>query len=315
MRPKDARTRRGRPVPWLCALVFLWACDCKGGGGPDVTLDMRADDSREESEGENGDEEETEGIDGEEGDLEDPSDEDLDAQDVEAIEVEDNAGTDFCERLAEAFCDYVTACCDEGEREILAPLVDCDSPLAGSFFLDCYAGLGPHVSDGTAEIYEEAISGCLALFWDMEMRCPDFNAAPSQKPWYKASGCSEVARGTLSPSEACAASVQCDGPYYCDESSDEGACTPQSGDGAPCVGDEACLPGLACVFETCGEPSAESGNCDGDGDCRIGLYCDEEGGSRCLPMLQEDESCVTDDDVCAGRCAGTSCVGFCDGLL
>ena len=57
MRPQEARSRWKRLVPCLCIMVFAWACDCKNDGGSDVTLDIHADDSRQDdSEGENGEE-------------------------------------------------------------------------------------------------------------------------------------------------------------------------------------------------------------------------------------------------------------------
>lgn len=308
-------------VPAVLGLVLIVtaACDGDDNGGPDVTIDMIGDDVRQDDTGEDRVEEE-EGMDAVEVEEDMPSDgaEDvLDAADIIEIEVEENEASEMCEGMADAFCDYIKACCTMDERDDIASLIVCDDLRGSAFFLDCYARIGPYVSDGTAEINVAAVPGCLAIFWDMSLTCPDFNSAPMHWPWYMETGCSRVVRGFLSPSEECDATPQCTGDYYCDVSLSPSVCRAKVERGGACSANEACMPGDVCIFEVCLQPSEPGGNCDDGGDCGVGLYCDEEGGSVCRELLSEGEECDGADDLCEGRCLdgdAPGCSHFCDGM-
>jgi hypothetical protein len=261
-----------------------------------------------------------------EGDQEIPedvqADEGQDIADVPAEEIEENAASVFCLQMTDAFCDYVTACCNADEQSALAALVvDCAAPEGSAFFHACYDGIGPYVVDGTAEIYDAAVPGCLAIFSDMASSCPDFNAAPMNRTWYMDAGCSEVVRGLLSPSEDCYDSEQCPGSgtssYYCDLGSSPSTCQPRKTQGTACTVNDECMAGDVCVSDACSAHSSADGPCDEDDDCDLGTYCDVDGGAVCREMLDAGTECDTTDDLCAGRCMEgdpPTCAAFCDGI-
>jgi hypothetical protein len=247
--------------------------------------------------------------------LDVPVDEIEDTADIEDIpeeEIVENDATALCDDLTTALCTYISGCCTADEQTQVASFVSCSAIRAGTFWNDCYAGYGPYIVDGTATIYDAAVPGCLAVFYDLASSCPSFNAAPFHKPWYMNLGCSEIVRGTYSPSQECESSEQCAGQYYCDFSASPAVCTARGAIGGACGLNDACRRGYVCVGGLCAEPSNDGGDCDEHGDCNLGLYCDS--GGACRIMLASGQSCSESDDFCEGDCVTSSCQDTCNGL-
>jgi hypothetical protein len=313
-------------------VVFAAACDGDGNGDEDTDAapDMPGDtDAEVEDDGELPPDVpvEEDGVDGEDGAdvqeddaapdtpedvIEDEVEDAADAEDVPEDEIVENEATALCDDLEAALCTYISGCCTADEQTQVASYVSCSHMRAGTFWSDCYGGYGPYILDGSAVIYDAAVPGCLAVFYDLAVSCPAFNTAPFNKPWYMNLGCSEIVRGTYSPSQECDSSEQCAGQYFCDFSASPAACTPRAAIGGSCGLNDACRRGYVCVSGLCAEPSNDGGGCDEHGDCNLGLYCDS--GGACRAMLAAGQSCTESSDYCEGDCVSGSCEATCDGL-
>ena len=313
-------------------MVFMAACDKDGKNGHDAdvlddhveTADPDADaDGEPPADGEADDG--AEGVDegGEDVPVDPPAD-DADApEDAPGDDAADgtdetglNAAGPLCEAMAEAYCDYLTSCCTDDELLGLPDPIDCDDPASSAYFDACYASYAPYVDNATVQIYDAALPGCLAIFSDMASSCPAFNAAPSGKPWYMDSGCSEIVRGQVDPGGHCESSEQCAGSYYCDASVSPSVCAARVALSGACTANAQCTPGNVCAGGTCRAPVAEVAACDEDDDCNLGLYCDASAGNRCAEMLDAGSPCDETADACEGLCiAGTpsTCASYCDG--
>jgi hypothetical protein len=322
-------------LPLALVAVLTAACDKDGKNGHDADVQddhVETADPDAEADGEPPvDEEVEDGVEGIDEGVEDvpvdPPADDAEADaaedppDIDALdgtdEVELNAAGPLCEALAEAYCDYLTACCTAEELLGLPEPVDCSDPASSAYFDACYASYAPYVDNATVQIYDAALPGCLAIFSDMASSCPAFNAAPSGKPWYMDSGCSEIVRGLIDPGGHCESSEQCSGSYYCDTSVSPSVCAARVALSGACTANAQCTAGNVCAGGTCRAAVASGGACDEDADCNLGLYCDASAGNRCAAMLGAGSPCDETADACEGLCiAGTpsTCASFCDGL-
>ncbi|MFH1438671.1 MAG: dickkopf-related protein [Pseudomonadota bacterium] len=309
----------------LAVLLIAPACDGDGNGNGDAdATDVPADDAAlDDAAGDaDGDADvEDEEI---EDDMQDvvgdvpAEDADEDVPDVQEEEIPAATLLDeFCTDVAEAVCDYITGCCTRTEEEALISFIDCSDPGDSSFFHACYDDLASFVVDGSVQVYEGAIPGCVGMFTGLATDCPNFNASFLHREWYIQAGCSEVLRGALSPSEDCYDSEQCQGSYYCDKSEEPYTCAPKPGAGGACEDNAMCMTNNVCVNGECASPSARGGLCDEDGDCTLGLYCDADAGGLCRSMLPAETECDTESDYCEGMCEDGdpgSCVDYCNGV-
>jgi len=329
------------PLVLMLAGFATMAAACDGDGNGDEDTDAAPDQIEEDTDGEVEEDGELppdvpvdeDGTDAEDGDGQDVQEDDAapdapdsdapadtpedeiedttDITDVPTDEIVENDATALCDDMAEALCAYIADCCTADDQTRVASFVNCDNARAGTFWNDCYSGYGPYVVDGSATIYDAAVPGCLAVFYDLATSCPAFNAAPFHKPWYMNLGCSEIVRGTYSPSQECDSSEQCAGQYYCDHSASPAVCTARSAIGGSCGLNDACRSGYVCVGGLCAQPSNDGESCDEHGDCNLGLYCDS--GGACRPMLAAGQSCSESNDFCEGFCQSGSCVATCNG--
>ena len=304
----------------LAALMLcVPACDGDGNGGDDAdAVDMPAEDLAQD-EAANEDAEDILETEDEGEVVGDVPVEDAggDASDVQEEEPGDSLFRDFCVDIAEAVCDYITGCCTRIEEEALIGFIDCSDPGDSSYFHECYDDLVSFVVDGSVQVYEGAIPGCVGMFSGLATDCPNFNASFLHKAWYIEAGCSEVLRGALSPSEDCYDSEQCQGSYYCDTSEEPYTCAPKPGTGEACEDNAMCMTNNVCINGECANPSARGGLCDEDGDCHTGLYCDADAGGLCRAMLVADTECDIEDDICEGMCEDgdpSQCADYCNGV-
>ena len=306
----------------LAALMLIVpACDGDGNGNGDAdATDMPADDAAGDDADDDADVEDEDVEDDMQDVVGDVPVEDAgpDASDVQEEEIPAATLLDeFCTDVAEAVCDYITGCCTRTEEEALISFIDCSDPGDSSYFHACYDDLASFVVDGSVQVYEGAIPGCVGMFAGLATDCPNFNASFLHKEWYIQAGCSEVLRGALSPSEDCYDSEQCQGSYYCDTEASPSTCQPKPGVGDDCTDNAMCMTNNVCINGACANPSARGGLCDEHGDCHTGLYCDEGAGGLCRAMFVAEAECDTDSDYCEGMCeAGDpgQCIDYCNGV-